>query len=123
MNALQTVRESVATLASDATGAQAHPFMPGRLVPPAAIVLPGSPYLSSGDTFGTFRMGLEVVVVAAGKVNETASNTLDGLIVDTVVELVNAGISVSEVSDPWSLTVSNAEYLAATITTTQPVEL
>lgn len=123
MNALQTAREAVATLTGEATGAQAHPFMPGRLVPPAAIVLPGSPYLSSGDTFGTFTMGLEVVVVASGKVNETASNTLDDLIVATVVGLVNAGISVSEVSDPWSLSVSNAEHLAATITTSQAIRL
>lgn len=123
MNALQNARERVATLTGEATGAQAYPFMPGRLVPPAAVVLPGSPYLSSGGTFGTFVMGLEVVVVAPGKVNETASSTLDELIVNTVAQLVNAGLSVSEVSEPWSLSVSNAEYLAATITTSQPIGL
>lgn len=123
MSTLQTAREQVAALTSEATGVDAHAFMPGRLVPPAAVVLPGSPYLDHGTTFGRFTMGLEVVVVAPGKVNETASNTLDGLIADTVVALVNGGISVSEVSEPWSLSVSNAEYLAATITTSQPIEL
>lgn len=123
MNALQTARINVAAVAGDATGAQAHPFMPGRLVPPAVIVLPGSPYLNASGTFGTFTMNLEVVVIAPGKVNETASNSLDDLIVDTVVELVNTGITVNEVSDPWSLSSSNAEYLAATITTSQPVKL
>lgn len=123
MNVLQSTREHAASLIEDALKVQAHPFMPGRIVPPTAIVLPGSPYLAPTGTYGTFTAGLEVVVVAPGKVNETASNTLDALITDTVATLVNDGISVSEVSEPWSLSSSNAEYLAATITTTQPVEL
>lgn len=121
MTGLQTAREAMAGLLEAGIAAQAHPFMPGRIVPPAVIVLPGSPYLGAGDTFGTFELRLEVVVVAAAKVNETAANTLDGLILDAVVELTNADVSVVEVSEPWALTSSNAEYLAATITTSQTI--
>lgn len=123
MNHLQTAREAVSILVGDGVDVQAYAFMPDRLVPPAAITLPASPYLSSGETFGTFTLGLEVVVVVNSKVNETGANNLDGLIVDAVVELVNAGISVSEVSEPWELTSSTGNYLAATITTNQPIRL
>ena len=123
MSTLQAAREAVATLIQDEIEIQAHPFMPSRIVPPAMIVLPGSPYLSAGDTFGSFELRLEVVLVSAAKVNETAANTLDGLIDDTVVGLTNANISVVEVSEPWALASSNAEYLAATITTTQAIRL
>lgn len=123
MSALTDARESIATLLGQATGAQAHAFMPDRIVPPSVIVLPGTPHLTASGTFGTFTLGLEVVLVAPAKVNETAATTLDQLIDDAVVALVNAGISVSEVSEPWQLSSANATYLAATITTTQPVSL
>jgi hypothetical protein len=122
-SSITTTREAMAELVGTATGAQAHAFMPGRIVPPAVIVLPGTPYLASSGTFGTFALGLEVVLVASANVNETGATTLDQLVDDAVVALVNAGLSVSEVSEPWQLSSGNASYLAATITTTQPVTL
>lgn len=123
MSKLQAIREGAAQLVGEATGAQAHPFMPARIDPPSVIVLPGSPYLEPSGTFGTFTVNLEVVVVSPSKVNETASDVLDDLIIKTIVNLVNANVTVNEVSDVWAITVSNAEYLAATITTSQPVTL
>lgn len=124
MSALQDAREAMAELlASELDGAQSFPFMPDRFTPPAAIILPGAPYLTSSGTFGTFTLGLEVIVVANATVNETGANALDQLVDDATVALVNAGISVSEVSEPWQMSSQNAKYLAATITTSQPVSL
>jgi hypothetical protein len=97
--------------------------MPDRIVPPAAVVLPGSPYLTASGTFGTFTAQLSVVLITDAKVNSTATTALDDLIENAVVALVNAGVSVSEVSEPWQLSSANASYLAVTLTTTQAVAL
>ena len=123
MSAITDARTAVAELLEAALDAQAHPFMPDRIVPPAAIVLPGTPYLTATGTFGSFALGLDVVLVADSKVSATGATTLDGLIDDAVVALVNGGIGVSEVSEPWQLTAGTATYLAATVSTSQPIHL
>lgn len=123
MSALTDARKAVADLLGGATSVQAHPFMPDRIVPPAIIALPGTPYLTTSGTFGSFALGLDVVLVADAKVSATGAKTLDGLIDDTVVALVNGGIGVTEVSEPWQLAAGTATYLAATVSTTQPIHL
>lgn len=123
MSAITDAREHLATVVADGTGVTAHAFMPDRLTPPAVIVLPGTPYLAASGTFGSFTLGLDVVVVTDAKVNASGAQTLDALLDDAVVDLVNDGIGVSEVSEPWSMTFGNATYLASTITTQQPVHL
>jgi len=97
--------------------------MPGRIVPPAVVILPGTPYLTAGSTFGTYTAQLSAVLIVDSKVSETATPALDDLIEDAIVALVNDGLSVSEVSEPWSLESANAKYLAVTITTNKPVAL
>lgn len=123
MSALSEARQAVADLLDAATSAQTHPSMPDRIVPPAIITLPGTPYLTASGTFGSFALGLDVVLVADGKLASTGALALDALIDDAVVALVNAGIGVTEVSEPWQLTAGTATYLAATISTSQAIHL
>ena len=124
MSAISDARVAMASLlAGELADVQTFAFMPSRFSPNAVIILPDAPYLSAGSTFGTFTLGLSVVVVADAKVNESGANTLDQLVDDATVALVNAGIAVSEVSEPWQMSAGNAAYLASTITTTQPVSL
>lgn len=123
-NALTTAREAVAETLKDALDVRSHATMPDRIIPPTIITLPGTPYLTtSGTTFRSFTFGLDVVLVADAKVSSTGSETLDGLIDDAVVALVNSGVGVLEVSEPWQLSSGTATYLAATISTTQPIYL
>lgn len=122
MSVLTQLRETTAQLlATD--DLQVFSAMPDRIVPPAAVVLPGTPYLEPSGTFGTFTARLSVVLIVNAKVNATATAELDDLIEDAVVDLVNAGISVGEISEPWQLSAQNATYLAVTISTAQPVAL
>lgn len=123
MSALTDARTHLADVLAQGTNVQTFAFMPDRMTPPACIVLPGTPYLSAGATFGKFTLGLEVVLVTDAKVNETGAQALDSLVDDAVVALVNDGIGVSEVSEHWQMTIGNATYLASTITTQQPVQL
>ena len=123
MSVLTATRQATADLLGEALDIQSFAAMPDRIVPPSVIVLPGSPYLSNGNTFGTFTAQLSVVLVTDAKVNATATTALDELIENATVALINAGISVSEASEPWQLSSANATYLASTLTTTQNIAL
>lgn len=112
--ALATVLEPVVTT---------YPYLPPRITPPVAVITPGSPYLAPGDTFGTFLVRLQIDLVTPTSANETATEGLDTLIDDVVVELVNNGYSVDTVSTPYAMETGGATYLAASVTINKQINL
>lgn len=116
MSALATARAGVASVISTATSLTTHDFLPGRLAVPCAVVMPSSPYISDGDVFGSFQASFTVDLVMGQAANKVSANGLDNQIENALVGLVNAGYSVESVSQPYSMEVNNATYLAATLT-------
>lgn len=99
-------------------------FMPGRLSGTAIIVLPSTPYLDTeGAPFGTFNVNHTVSPAVRTGDNETVTKQLDELVENTLVALVNAGVSVSEVSTFYPLSMNEAQFVAVDITVTQTVKL
>jgi hypothetical protein len=100
-------------------------FMPGRLSGTAIIVLPSQPYLSTSDStpFGSFDVNHTVSPAVRAGDNETITKQLDELIENTVVALVNAGVSVSETSTPYPLDMNGAQFIAVDISVIQTVKL
>lgn len=120
---LQAARKHLAELASEATGIEVDPFFAERISPPRGFVIPGDPYLSPGNTFGSFLGRWEVTLVTRGKVSETGSELIDDLIEDAVVAIVNGGYDVVTVAEPFVVTLNGAQQLAVTITCTKNIAL
>lgn len=118
MSVLGDVRGIIADALKAETTATVSEFVPGRLVPPLMIITPNSPYIESGDTFGSFKTHFSIEVVSPTASNDTNTEALDVLIEDALVSIVNAGILLESVSRPYSLEANNATYLAASISVT-----
>lgn len=123
MSVLGELRDNIATSLTTDTTVSALSYIPGRIVPPLYLVTSGSPYIESGDTYGTFKVGMNVDVISATAANDTSTEALDVLIEDALVSLVNSGVSVLSTTQPFQLEANNATYLAATISISKTVNL
>lgn len=110
-----TLVDTRRALADAVTVVPGFDYLPGRLVPPCVIVLPGSPYLTSGDVFGELAVSYRLVTIFGGTNNETASRELDQLVEDVMGDL-HPDYVVEEVSDPYGLEANNAQYAATDLT-------
>lgn len=115
MSAIGDMRQAVADVVNTATSIPAFPYAPGRFVVPSAIVMPGSPYVESGNTFGTVLARFQVELVMGTAANQVSSSGLDDQIENALVAFINAGYSVDQVSAPYALEANGQQYLAATI--------
>jgi len=103
--------------ALDSLDVQSYDHVPPRLVPPAVVVIPGSPYLEAGDVFGTWTIRHTVAVVAGRGTNERVTEDVDELITRAVCALTEASIGVEQVSTLYSYEANGGQFLAADITT------
>ena len=122
MSALNDTRQRLTTALEDA-GLTVYDHVPERLVPPAVVITPGSPYLTSGDTFGAFTVALTASVVAATATNGVATEALDELIETAVIASVNEGLAFDNASSFYAFNTNGASYLAADISLTDTITL
>lgn len=123
-NTLTGAREQLATLLT-AGGLKALDHLPNRFTPPVALVTAGSPWVSNGETFGTFELRYTVTLVAPPSVNDVTTDALDALVADALVALHEApDWGVDRVDEPHMLVANGAEYLAASLSvvTTTAIE-
>ena len=113
MSTLGTLRSDLATLLGTATGFTANDHAPGRLTVPAVFILPGSPYVEAGNTFGSFRVRLTATLAVTAVNNETASSGLDDAVEEAIIAAVNGGWGVEKASEPYALE-ANGGQLAVT---------
>ncbi len=94
MSVLGTKREAIATTLAADLGVAGFNYIPGRIVPPCIMVAQGSPYVESGDVYGTFKTRFSVDLVSPTAPNDVTTEALDTLIEDALVSLVNQGINI-----------------------------
>lgn len=99
----------------------AHDHVPERISPPAAIVREAEPYITQGQTYGTWNVGHQVDLVAPRGTNQATTTALDQLLAQGVAALEDAGHTVTEVGAFYTLQANGTHYLAATITTTTEI--
>lgn len=112
MNTLKKLRAHLGAVAQSA-GISYMPHLEGRFSPPMAFTIPGSPYLERGDTFGSFKVNMQLLLVADTRSNDMTTEGLDQLITRALVALHDSDWIVQDVSDPAGVTIGGAEYLAA----------
>lgn len=111
-NMLRAARDELKTQLT-AAGITVHDHVPERLAPPAAVIEPGSPYVTSGDTFCDYMTRFNVVLFAAVAANKVATDELDRHIC-AVLEAVDT-FDLDGVDSPSTFDVNGAAYLGARI--------
>jgi len=103
-------------------GINAEYYIPPRITPPLAVVSPDSRYVSQGDTFATFEIGIVLTLIAATASNAKATEDLDDLIV-SAIGAIPAMWRIDSVDQPFTLNVNNAEYLATRMALTTQITI
>ncbi|MGM7677576.1 hypothetical protein [Microbacterium sp. A94] len=112
---LVSERKAIAEVLTGA-GIRTVAHVPTRPEPPIAFVVPGSPYLEGGDTFGQKTLRLDMWIVAGQGDNDSLSDALDALIVTALAALEADDLTVENVSQPIAWQPSTGgEYLVAVI--------
>lgn len=126
MSALTETREEFAALVADATGLRKYAFVPEKVTESAVIVVPESPYLTPGPTFGKVTVRFAAVLALLIRDNETTTNRLDTAVENAYIAVLNSGWTVDDISDPVTATFggeNGPRFLTVTITATAPVAL
>lgn len=113
--------ELVAAL--DGLDAKVTDHVPERLNPPALMVVHGSPFLESGDTFGSAVVRFEVWVVSKLAANARMTDELDVLIESTIEALAADSWAVERVEQPFTYAANGGSFLASTIAVTTSITL
>lgn len=125
MSVFRTEREAIAEALEPlkATGLNVYDNVPGRAVPPLALVKPASPYLEAqdGDPFGTLRVLFEVWITARAATNDQAQDELEAHLEAALEALVAAGFEPLRVDEPFMSDFNGTQVLAASISLSTPI--
>ena len=113
-NSLARLRGELVT-AMEGAGLRGLAHMQGRFTPPVFFVIPGSPYLVRGDTFGHFTYRFTVVLVSQARTAEFSTKQLDQMIADAGLALHASRFNLEAVDEPAGITLNGTEYLAALV--------
>ncbi|MCD5345053.1 hypothetical protein [Agromyces sp. S2-1-8] len=124
MSVLHDERAAIVA-AVTAAGTPAHDHLPGRLVPPCALVIAGSPYIEHrpDDPVGTYTARFDVQLVERAAANDVATKSLDDRIEAVAEALIAAGFGLDSVDEPFVYKTQNAALLAAIVTVTTSINL
>ena len=111
LNVLTQVKSDLADSLEDA-GIKAEYYIPPRITPPLAIISPDATYVSQGDTFSSFQVGIEITLIAQTATNLKATESLDEAIV-LAIGGIPATWTITSVDQPFALQTVNAEYLGS----------
>lgn len=113
---LKALRTELIATVDPLDGLSSYDHVPGRVMLPAAFVVPGSPYITAGLTFGAKHVRLALVILTGSSLNDVETQQLDSWIEDAQRALEKAGWIVEQVDAPRIEDLNGAEVLATTIT-------
>ena len=117
-NTLTDVRATLATALTTA-GFRSVSEVPQTFTPPLCWVAPRAPYRKSGQTFGTKRVSLAVVCLAAQGTNAAALEAVDQLatdVADAIDAMAGFRLDAEEIDAPQMFpSAQGQEYLGAVV--------
>ncbi|WP_140448152.1 hypothetical protein [Curtobacterium flaccumfaciens] len=120
---LAAEREWVRDILTGLDLAEAYSYLPGRTSLPAFLILPDSPYITSGGGFGQARLHLRVAYVSRDSANNVETGNVDAAMSAAIGAFIPKAISIDGASAPYSLTINNQPYLAADLQISYTVTL
>lgn len=115
VEAPSALKELRVDLVDAITGITTYTHVPARANVPCAFVLPGSPYIEGGETFGESLVRFELVLLTQPSMNGPQTDDLDLLILKSSGELAAAGWHVETVNQPRIEEINGGEVLATGI--------
>lgn len=117
MAGLTQTRKALAT-ALEATGYPVKDHVPEQISPPVILVSTGDPFVEDSDTFSKSekKVYLELFLVAESGENVKKIETLETMIEDVIVAVINAGWKFTGASAPFESTINQSIYLASRVT-------
>lgn len=100
-----------------------YDHLPGRAIPPCALVIAGDPWVErrDGDPFGSATTTYEVWLVARTADNEVAVADLEEM-AEAAADMLTAGkFTVEQIAQPFGAQLNAVQYLATTLTVTSDV--
>lgn len=89
--------------------------LPERLPAPCALLAAGSPYVESGDSFGSYTVRFTVQLVCSVGTNQAETVELDEHITAFLVALDASAWELEQVNQPEMLSHGNAFHLSTTV--------
>jgi len=115
MSVLDTTQGDLADLLGAALSCKAFPYIPERMIAPSVVVVPSSPWVISGNTYGKFVAAFDVEIVVQTAANSMKTKDLTDRVEEAIVTAVNEGYEVVQVEQPSALEANGAAYMSATI--------
>lgn len=115
MTTLREIRAALTTALAP-VGAPVLGDLPARFTPPIAVLVPGSPYVESGELFGSYKVRHTVVLIVGGGSTVAASERLDGLIAQALAAVVESdGFYLESIDQPALYQHVGTEFLSCAI--------
>lgn len=112
---MSTLKDLRGELADTVAGITTYDHVPGRVNLPCAVVVPGAPYITPGETFGEKLVRFGLVLLTHPAINGDETDALDELIESTQHALDAAGWRVEQVQQPNNTDLNGADILATEI--------
>ena len=120
---LPLLREEIAT-ALKAAGFHAVDYAAARLAPPAAVVVPGTPYLTDTDEalgFGQMTVRYDVLLIVGRADNEKAADDIDAQIIGALTALHEWDLT--DVAQPGLVTLNGTQHLGTVLSIQDTIKL
>ncbi len=120
MNTLAAARSEIKTVL-DTAGYTVKTYIPERVAPPLIILEPGDPYMTEGNTFTSFTVRFNLLLLAGPWTNAKASDDLDQMVMD-VVDALDMYF-IDKVEQPQMFEANNVSYLGTRINISDQKEI
>lgn len=108
-------RELADLVAGDPVELTTYDHVPGRVQLPAAFIMAGAPYLQQGDTFGSWTVRHQAVLLTHPSLNSETTDQLDELLDSVRRRLTADDWLIEQIEQPKILDLSGSEVLAVAI--------
>lgn len=97
--------------------------VPGRLVPPAAMVLFSGMERTPSDPIGALTCTYEIWLVMGAGANDKTTDDLDQTVWDSAAALRSEGFAIEGIDQPFTYQIQNANYLTTIIRASTGMDL
>lgn len=116
-NVLTDIRSEIKDALTDA-GLKAVEHVVDNATPPVCVVVPGSPYVFTGEgnTFGEYTVSVLILIIGGKGTNKASAQKVDAMVVDVVDAIDHSNRwEITEVTAHQEMTVKGIAYLGAVV--------